>query len=174
MRLAALGFVVLIGCPKPVPVLADAGSPALDAQAEASPPPAEQACRDDAGIWHLPNPAWTPGKVCTQGDPNFKEMRYSKRVAYCVRYVTASEKDKVAKVYGISKEDYKKYEFDHFIPLNAGGSDDQTNVWPQPIDEAREKDKLEIEIYNALADGTIDQDEAIAKIRAWRPASCAK
>jgi hypothetical protein len=137
-----------------------------------TPPPVEQTCVDDAGTYHLPNPAWTPGKVCTQADPNFKEMRYGGRVAYCVRFVTAHEKDAVAKLYNIPKEDYKKYEFDHYIPLNAGGSDDQTNIWPQPLGEAHEKDKVEIEVYNGLASGTMDQDEAIARIRAWRPSSC--
>lgn len=134
--------------------------------------PVEKACRDDAGIWHLPNPEWTPGKVCTASDPTFKEMRYGKRVAACVRYVTLREKEAVARTYGIPKEDFKKYEFDHFIPLSAGGSDDAQNIWPQPIAEAREKDKIEVEVYNALADGLIDQDEAIARMRAWRPASC--
>ncbi|HYX20492.1 MAG TPA: hypothetical protein VFA98_06560 [Thermoanaerobaculia bacterium] len=162
-------FALLVTCSRPA-APADAG-PLADAGTEDT-PPAPKACRDGAGIWHLPNPEWTPGKVCTHHDVTFKEMRYGGRVAACVRYVTLHEKEEIAKKYGIPREDFKKYEFDHFIPLSAGGSDDQTNIWPQPIAEAHEKDKLEIEVYNALSDGTIDQDEAISRIRAWRPTAC--
>jgi len=133
---------------------------------------ADNLCRDDAGTWHLPNPAWTPGKVCAPSDPTFHEWRYGGRVAVCVRYVTTSEKDRIAARYGLPKDAYKTVEFDHYIPLSAGGSDDEQNIWPQPKGEALEKDVLEMEIYNALAAGVIDQDEAITRIRAWRPASC--
>jgi hypothetical protein len=83
-----------------------------------------------------------------------------------------SEKDQVAQRYGIPKSDYYKYEFDHFIPLNAGGSDDPGNLWPQPLAEAHEKDKVELEVYNGLNNGTLTQAQAVAKIRAWHPASC--
>jgi hypothetical protein len=144
----------------------------VDAGVEAS--RADSLCRDDAGTWHLPNPAWTPGKVCTPNDPTFKEWRYGGRVAVCVRYVTMGEKDEIAKAYGLPKDAYKTVEFDHYIPLSAGGSDDKTNLWPQPLGEAKEKDKIEVEVYNALSAGEIDQDEAIARIRAWRPATCPK
>jgi hypothetical protein len=78
----------------------------------------------------------------------------------------------VAALYGIPKSDYKLYEWDHYIPLNAGGSDDASNLWPQPLAEAHEKDKVEMQVYNGLASGEIDQDEAIATIRSWRPAAC--
>ena len=165
---------VMLGCPSPPSqVSADAAAPlATSSVSDAAPPPREPTCRDDAGIWHLPNPAWTPGTVCTTTDPNFKEMRYGGRVAYCVRFVTAAEKDAVAALYDVPKADYAKYEFDHYIPLAAGGNDAKENLWPQPIAEAKDKDKTEVTVYNALAAGTMDQDEAIATIRSWRPASC--
>lgn len=172
MRAATVLVLLLASCSRHMQPLSDA-APLADAEVEDA-PPAPKACRDEAGIWHLPNPEWTPGKVCTHHDVTFKEMRYGGRVASCVRYVTLREKEEVAKKYGVPREDFKKYEFDHFIPLSTGGSDDARNIWPQPIAEALEKDKLEIEVYNALSDGTIDQDEAISRIRAWRPASCAK
>ena len=83
-----------------------------------------------------------------------------------------AEKDHIAALYQIPKSDYAKYEFDHFIPLSAGGSDDLRNIWPQPLDEAHEKDKVEDEVYRGMLSGAMTQEEAIAKIRAWRPAMC--
>jgi hypothetical protein len=133
---------------------------------------ASAGCRDVSGLWHLPNPEWTPGLLCSRQDPDFKELRYPSNIAYCARDVSMSEKDRVAALYGIPKSDYHKYEFDHFFPLNAGGSDDMRNIWPQPLSEAHEKDKVEDEVYYGLKNGTMTQDEAVAKIRAWRPAIC--
>lgn len=114
-----------------------------------------------------PNPQFTPGKVCTPLDPNFSRYRYPAHVAYCNRNVTLEEKHKVAAAYGIPDSDWSQYEFDHLIPLSAGGSDDFENIWPQPLSEAREKDQVELDIYNDLNSGAIGQDQAIQKIKDW-------
>jgi hypothetical protein len=128
---------------------------------------------DKNGIYHLPNPACTPGKLCTPDDPNFAGYRYKAHIAYCNRNVQMDEKDAIARNYKIAKSDYHKYEFDHYIPLNSGGSDDAANIWPQPLDEAHLKDKVEDEAYIGLRDGIItSQKDAVAKIRAWSPISC--
>ena len=114
-----------------------------------------------------PNPQLTPGKICTPFDPNFSRYRYPAQIPYCNRNVTLEEKQKVAAAYGISDSDWSQYEFDHLIPLSAGGSDDFENIWPQPISEAREKDKVELDIYNNLNSGAIGQDQAIQEIKGW-------
>jgi len=149
----------------------DAGT--LDSGAPQPGPPHPPApCVDSAGIHHLPDPMVTPGFLCTATDPNFDGFRYPSHVAHCARNISGAEKDQVAQAYGIPKSDYSKYEFDHFIPLNAGGSDDPRNLWPQPLGEAHEKDKVEDQVYYGLKNGTMTQDVAVAKIRAWRPAGC--
>ena len=114
-----------------------------------------------------PNPQLTPGKLCTPDDPNFSTYRYPAHIAYCTRNVTDLEKQKVANAYGVPRADWSKYEFDHLIPLNAGGSDDAENIWPQPIAEAHEKDKVELDIFNKLSAGKMDQAQAIQEIKDW-------
>jgi hypothetical protein len=70
-------------------------------------------------------------------------------------------------------DSFSNYEFDHLIPLGIGRSDDESNIWPEPIDQASVKDKLEDELYRELAAGTITQADAVAQMLAWRPA-CAQ
>jgi hypothetical protein len=157
MKVLALTLLALSCNPTPNPV---------PEQKESAP-----GCVIDA-IYHMPNPQWTPGALCTEGDTDFDGFRYKAHVAHCGRSITMSEKDKVAQLYGIPKTDYYKYEFDHFFPLNAGGSNSAENLWPQPLDEAKLKDRVEEEVYNGLRHGTMTQDEAVAKIRSWRSPAC--
>lgn len=93
-------------------------------------------------------------------------------MAYCQRNIGAAEKDQVAKWYGIPKSDYSKYEFDHFIPLNCGGSNDPRNLWPQPLAEAHDKDKVEDQVYYGLKSGKMTQQQGVDLIRAWKPSTC--
>jgi hypothetical protein len=180
LLLVALGATLFVALPhkeppssEPATVLAPL--PVVDASRFDAPVAMVDAgapCRDANGLWHLPNPEWTPGKMCSASDPDFNGFRYSVHVAHCKRHVTQAEKDAIAVKYGIAKADYAKYEFDHFIPLSAGGSDGPENIWPQPLDEAKEKDKVEDAVYEGLKAGSMSQAEAEAKIRAWRPATC--
>jgi hypothetical protein len=119
----------------------------------------------------LPDPNLTPGFLCTDSDPNFDGYRYPEQIAHCQRNVPRSEKNDIADNYGVDRSTYSEYEFDHLIPLGIGGSDDESNIWPQPKDEAVDKDKLEEQLYIALRDGTMTQADAVSTILAWRP-SC--
>src|SRR6185437_17175191 len=71
-----------------------------------------------------PNWQVTPGVLCTPQDPNFEGYYYSEHIARCNRAVGEQEKEQIAQEYGnIPKADWPQYEFDHLIPLCAGGSD---------------------------------------------------
>jgi hypothetical protein len=120
-----------------------------------------------ASAWTQPDLKLTPGSICTASDPNFDGYRYPSHVAHCRRSVSDDERLKVADAYHIPQADWSKYEFDHMIPLNSGGSDDATNIWPQPLAEAHQKDTVEQDVSNKLNAGTIDQAGAILEIRNW-------
>jgi len=115
-------------------------------------------------------PNWnvTPGVLCSASDPNFSNYDYPEHVARCTRNVNTAEKEQIAAEYGnLPKANWPQYEFDHLIPLCAGGSDDIGNLWPQPIDDAHKKDVLEDQICNAMKAGTMTQAEAVQKVHDW-------
>ncbi|MBC7457392.1 MAG: hypothetical protein H7235_03880 [Bdellovibrionaceae bacterium] len=115
-----------------------------------------------------PDPKLTKGVLCTPQDPDFKGFDYPSKVARCNRNILDSEKAAVAKAYGnIPQADWPKYEFDHYLPLCAGGSNNIQNLWPQPIAEAKQKDVIEVQVCSALKAGTMTQTVALQKINDW-------
>lgn len=115
-----------------------------------------------------PNLQITPGLICSAQDPNFSGYDYPEHIARCKRNFGNPEKLKVAQMYGgIPESDWPNYEFDHLIPLCAGGSDDIRNVWPQPIGDAHLKDAIENEICLSMKAGTMTQAQATQKIYEW-------
>jgi hypothetical protein len=116
-----------------------------------------------------PDPTLTPGTLCTDTDPNFDGYRYPEQIAHCRRNVTRQMKLDIAAAYGVAEADFHLYEFDHYIPLGIGGSSDESNVWPEPLDQAKQKDVLEEQLYQELRDGQITQEYAVAQMRAWQP-----
>ena len=123
-----------------------------------------------AAVRTSPDSSFTPGKLCTQADANFKEYRYPEHIAYCQRNVTQAMKQQVAAHYGIAQADWPNYEFDHLLPLAIGGDSSVDNLWPQPRgnpDGSDGKDKLELNLYNQMKAGTITQAEAVRQTYAW-------
>jgi hypothetical protein len=114
-----------------------------------------------------PNPTLTPGAICTASDPDFDGFRYPEHVAHCKRHVTAQMKREIGQAYGIDPTDFSSYEFDHLYPLGIGGSNAPQNIWPEPKEQADEKDKLENQLYQKLRRGTITQRETLRQIDAW-------
>ena len=117
-----------------------------------------------------PDAAYTPGHLCTPTDPNFKEYRYAEHIPYCNRTVTRQMKLEISAHYGVAEADWPKYEFDHLIPLAAGGDSSIDNLWPQPRgnpDGSDGKDRLENSLYLQMNAGTITQAEAVRQIYAW-------
>lgn len=116
---------------------------------------------------HASGPDWdqTPGEICQPKDRDFEKYDYPEQIARCKRHVTKSEKKKVADSYGgIPEDDWRNYEFDHLIPLCAGGSNAIENIWPEPIDHAHEKDKVENQVCRGMKAGTMTQKKAIQTI----------
>lgn len=115
-----------------------------------------------------PDPAKTPGMLCSPQDPNFSKFDYPEHVARCARNVGPQEKQAIAHEYGdIPQSSWSGYEFDHLIPLCVGGSDDIANLWPQPIADAHLKDVIENDVCIAMKAGTLSQTAAVQKIRDW-------
>jgi hypothetical protein len=102
----------------------------------------------------VPNSKLTPGAVFpTAGIGQICRSGYTKSV----RNVPTSEK-KI--VFGRYRLLYKpgKYEVDHLVPLELGGSNAITNLWPDPYAGsygAHEKDKVENALHHAVCSGRL-------------------
>ena len=112
----------------------------------------------------LPNKDCTPGavisgvtkdQICTPG--------YSKQV----RNVPESEKEQVYLEYGITSHQPGEYEVDHYISLELGGSNDISNLWPEPAEPKpgfHEKDVVENKLHKQVCDGEITLEQAQQQI----------
>jgi hypothetical protein len=121
-----------------------------------------------ASAFQLPNKNLTPGVLCTANDPDFDKYDYTEQIARCARNVSHDEKLEIAASYGnIPESQWPEYEFDHLIPLCAGGSNDIGNIWPQPLAEAHKKDVVEDRVCRSLRAGTMTQAEAVAELHTW-------
>jgi len=109
--------------------------------------------------------AITPGAVRTTDKAAICNTRTG-----ILRHVTASDHRKVFALYKIpcGEKCGQRYEVDHLISLEIGGTNDITNLWPQPYEPkpgAHEKDVLENKLHKMICDGEIspvDAQKAIA------------
>jgi hypothetical protein len=119
-------------------------------------------------IFVPPDAHQTPGFLCTAKDSNFKDFEYPEHIARCNRNIGTAEKSQVAAAYGgIPQQNWSQYEFDHYYPLCAGGSNDARNLWPQVLDEAHKKDIVENQVCLEMKAGTMTQVQGMQKIRDW-------
>jgi hypothetical protein len=100
-----------------------------------------------------PAPSLTPGKAFTPAVSLTKlcTAGYTKTV----RSVSSNEKQLVFQRYHM-KNVPGAYEVDHFISLELGGSNDVTNLWPEPYGVtwgARVKDRLENVLHKRVCSG---------------------
>ncbi len=112
----------------------------------------------------LPDSACTPGaffsnvtagQVCQPG--------YSSQV----RDVPESVKNQVYAEYGIASQSPGQYEVDHLISLELGGSNDISNLWPEPADPRpgfHEKDKVENYLHDQVCSGKMTLHDAQVQI----------
>ncbi len=115
------------------------------------------------GVDVRPDPACTPGDVLNVTKEEICKPGYSSGV----RNVTDSEKNQVYDEYGIKTHNPGQYEVDHFVSLELGGSNNISNLWPEPASPKpgfHEKDKVENYLHDQVCSGAMTLDEARIKI----------
>jgi len=124
--------------------------------------PRAQYQKDADGVL-LPDPKATPGATLNVTMHHLCMKGYTQTV----RNVTDAEKQHIYALYGAKKQPKVCCEVDHLISLELGGSNDLTNLWPEPYlpkPGAHEKDKLENVLHQAVCDGKMTLQEAQQKI----------
>lgn len=117
----------------------------------------------------LPDATCTPGSV----NPQVTQATISKTI--CVRgwtalvrppeSNTAPVKVTAMKAYGMPAKASATTELDHLVPLELGGSDDVSNLWPEPSDLPNagfrnSKDTVESKLNKAVCQGKVKLDDA--------------
>ena len=80
--------------------------------------------------------------------------------------MTDARRDEVLTRYKLPAGPHPDYEIDHLVPLCLGGSDDVSNLWPQPRRSiepkwnAEAKDRLERKLCNLVCDQLLDLGDA--------------
>jgi hypothetical protein len=114
-----------------------------------------------------PQPSLTPGALCVT--PN--EYRYPEKIPYCNRDVDGELKDQIVQRYDatfgyqIEKMGRRNFKIDHYIPLCMGGSNDETNLWPQHPSVYVITDPLEDILCRKMFEGKLKQVDAIRLIK---------
>lgn len=112
----------------------------------------------------LPDPSCTPGATFRVGTAAICRSGYSRSV----RDVPYSLKRRVYYSYGIRRHPRGTFEVDHLVPLELGGSNAQSNLWPEAAPGFHEKDALENYLHQAVCSGARRLSSAQAAIsRNW-------
>jgi len=116
----------------------------------------------------MPDSACTPGAVFAATAAQVCRKGYSA----VVRKVSEKTKRKVYAAYGITKHPRGKYEVDHLISLELGGSNDVANLWPEasaPRPGFHEKDVVENWLHRQVCKGAMTLEAAQRQvITDWR------
>lgn len=99
----------------------------------------------------VPNARLTPGAVRQMSVATICSTKWG----LDRRHVTQSMKKAVCASYGAKNCPGPMWELDHLIPRELAGADVIANLWPQPIAEARVKDRLENSLHRQVCAGTI-------------------
>lgn len=108
----------------------------------------------------LPDPSRTPGATLPVTAADVCVPGYSRKV----RDVPAGLKRDVYRTYGIPEPPAHRYEVDHLISLELGGSNSERNLWPESYEtepwNAHTKDALENELHRCVCAGEMTLAEA--------------
>ena len=110
-----------------------------------------------AGGAAQPNSTLTPGATnpaVTQATVTTTVCR--PRYSSTTRNVSTATTSHVYAEYGIAASQKRLYVIDHLVPLEVGGANEISNLWPQAKAEAKVKDELENLEHTKLCDGAID------------------
>jgi len=102
-----------------------------------------------------PDPTCTPGSVDTQ---NLQVICHTHTTSR--RHVSRADRLTIFQEYGIAPADRWKYKIDHLVPLEIGGSNAHSNLWPQLTESARVKDQYESLAHRRICQGTLTPQEA--------------
>lgn len=114
-----------------------------------------------------PHAELTPGSLCDRPDT----YRYAEQIPYCERDVSSQLKNEIFDNYRnqlgftLDPKTRSSYKIDHFFPLCAGGSNEETNLWPQHISVYTITDPLEGVGCEKLKAGKILQKNLITLIK---------
>lgn len=117
-----------------------------------------------AGELAQPSPILTPG-VIVEGMTAKKSC--ATQWGKDVRHVTSAMKQQMCFEYAARKCPGPQWELDHWIPRELGGADDVRNLWPQPLAEARQKDRVENYLHRRVCAGTMTLEQAQRMVRDW-------
>jgi hypothetical protein len=156
-------LVVLSGCTIPSTAQSNATStqPSVASEPNWGTPTKTTGCQASGPI---------QDKACTPGDifhDATKEKICVPGYAGSVRNVTQSTKNKVYAAYGIKTHKTGQYEVDHLVSLQLGGSNEITNLWPEPATPTpgfHEKDRVENYLHDQICKGGISLREAQIEI----------
>ena len=110
-----------------------------------------------------PNKTLTPGAI----NRNVTKNDICEGGTKALRNVPTGEKDQVYARYNIKTHTPGQYEIDHYVPLSLGGSNEITNLWPEPAEPRpgfKEKDRVELYLYREMCAGRISLNDARTKI----------
>jgi hypothetical protein len=121
-----------------------------------------------AADYAQPDPQLTPGAV----DPHVTQTSIRQTICRSgytasVRNVSEATKKEVMTRYGRPVSDLHSVEIDHFVSLEIGGLNDITNLWPQPMPEARKKDVVETWLKRQVCSGAMKLADAQKAIYRW-------
>jgi hypothetical protein len=105
-----------------------------------------------------PDPTLTPGAVF---DGATREVICVPGYTRTVRNVTSAERAQVYAEYGVPDVPGAD-EVDHLISLELGGSNELSNLWPEPytVPGAHEKDRVENYLHDQVCAGALDLADA--------------
>jgi len=123
----------------------------------------------------LPNQTMTPGVADPRGT---RENICLSGYSGSVRNVSQRTKQQAFDLYHLDRTK-DKFEIDHLISLELGGSNDIKNLWPQSYTtkpwNAHVKDKLENRLHREICDGILTVEEAQEAIKIdWIKTYCEK
>jgi hypothetical protein len=117
----------------------------------------------------LPDPHCTPGSIdpaVTQADIGSTICRagYTKTVRPPESQTERFKFDEAYPAYAVGRN--VSAELDHEIPLELGGSNDASNLWPEVGSLPNPKDRVETSLHHAVCDGRVTLTAAQAAIAA--------